>query len=80
MKTRTFRLLTAARRALAYWRMRSIEINLAGAIEALPHIKDPDTLEHMRLAIKVTSKALCRARAEYQALLQPGQRLTWRLA
>lgn len=75
-----FRLLTAVRRALAYYQMRSIEINLAGAIDALPYIRDELTLEAMRLSIKRMSLELCSARARYQSFLPPGQRHVWRIA
>ena len=74
------RLITPLRRAIAYWQMRSIEINLAGAIDALPYIRDPQTLEHMRLSIKTMSRELCAARGCYQSYLPPGQRHTWKLA
>jgi hypothetical protein len=74
------RLLTAIRRAIAYYQMRSIEINLAGAIDTIPYIKDADTLEHMRLSIKRMSKELCQARARYQSFLPPGERHVWRVA
>lgn len=72
--------LTAARRAFAWYQMRSIETNLAGMIDTLPLVRDEDTRSAMRLAIAVTCKELCRARAEYNALLPAGQRRTWTLA
>lgn len=80
MKTILKTALTATARTLAYWRMRSIEINLAGAIDSLPYVKDQDTLASMHLSIKVMSKELCRARAHYQSFLKPGKRLTWSVA
>lgn len=58
----------------------SIEINLAGAVDTLPSIRDPDTRAAMRLAIDRMCKELCRARARYQSFLQPGQRCTWDMA
>lgn len=67
-------LITLILRAIAWYQMRSIEINLAGAVDSLPYIRDPDTIEHMRLAIKRMSKELCRARARYQSFLPPGDR------
>lgn len=72
--------ITLILRAIAYFQMRSIEINLAGAVDSLPYIRDPDTLEHMRLAIKRMSKELCRARARYQSFLPPGDRHVWEVA
>lgn len=80
MKTAIKSALTAARRAVAYWQMRSIEINLAAAIDVLPHINDTDTREHMQLSIKRMSRDLCRARGHYQSFLPPGQRRIWRFA
>lgn len=73
-------LLHAIKRAVAWYQMRSIEINLAGAIDSLPHIRDKDTIEHKRLAIKRMSKQLCHARAHYQSFLPPGERHVWEVA
>jgi len=56
------RLLTAIRRALAWYQMRSIEINLAGAIDAIPYVRDELTREAMHLSIKRMSIELCAAR------------------
>lgn len=80
MKTIIKTALTAIRRAAAHYRMRSIEINLAGAIETLPHVKDPLTRERMRLAVREMSLALCKARAEYIALLPAGRRMVFDIA
>ena len=52
MKTIIKTALTAIKRAAAHYRMRSIEINLAGAVETLQHVNDPLTRERMRLAIR----------------------------
>ncbi len=71
---------TATRRAFAWYAMRSLEINLAGMIDTLPLVRDEDTRAAMRLAIAMTCKELCRARANYNALLPAGQRRTWTLA
>lgn len=67
-------------RGVAYWKMRSVEINLAGAVDTLPYVKDADTLAAMRLSIRMMSKELCRARANYQRFLPPGERYTWEVA
>ena len=80
MKTLVKSALTAIRRAAAHYRMRSIEINLAGAIDTLPYVNDPLTRERMRLAIREMSLALCKARAEYIALLPAGRRMTFDIA
>jgi hypothetical protein len=68
------------RRTIAYWQMRSIEITLAGMIDAFSLIDDPDTAAPMRLAMQGLSRDLAAARARYQACLPPGERRTWRLA
>ena len=80
MKTILKSALTAIRRAAAHYRMRSIEINLAGAVETLPYVNDPLTRERMRMAIREMSRSLCKARAEYIALLPAGARMTFDIA
>lgn len=80
MKTALKTALTAARKALAWYRMRSIEIHLAGALDTLPYIKDRDTVDHMRLSIRAMQRELCRARAHYQSFLPVGERMTWEVA
>lgn len=80
MKTALLRLATFCRRAFAWYQMRSIEINLAGAVESLPFVRDAETREHMQLAIKRMSRELCRARAHYQSFLKPGHRQIWTIA
>jgi hypothetical protein len=40
------------KRWLAYYRMRSLEINLAGAVETLPHVRCIETRLRMLLAIR----------------------------
>ncbi len=74
------RLITLIRRAIAWHQMRAIEINLAGAIDTLPYVRDPDTVAAMHLAIKRMSKELCIARGRYQSFLPPGRRHVWRMA
>lgn len=80
MKNSLKNLLTVAFRWIAWFQMRSVEINLAGAINSLPYIKDADTLAAMRLSIKMMSKELCKARAHYQSFLPPGERHVWEVA
>lgn len=74
------RLLLAIRRAWALYQVRAIEINLAGAVDTLPYIRDEHTLAAMRLSIKRLSLELCRARAHYQSFLPPGDRIVWKIA
>lgn len=80
MKTALKTASTAIRRWLALYRMRSIEINLDGALEALPYIRCEITRDRMQIAIREMRIALCRARADYIALLPAGQRLVWDIA
>ena len=79
MKTTLKSAWTAARRAFAWYHMRAIETHLAGMVDTLPLVRDEDTRAAMRLAIDRTCKELCRARADYNALLPAGQRRTWTL-
>ena len=80
MKTLLKSALTAIRRAAAYWRVRSLEINLQGALDVLPHVRDRDTRDAMTLSINRMRKELVRARGDYQATLPPGRRVTWSVA
>lgn len=80
MKTVLTSCWTAARRAVALWKMRSIEINLDAMTELYPKIEDMTTRLEMHRAIRVASKALAAARAEYQSFLPPGDRRVWDLA
>lgn len=72
--------LTAIRRAAAWYVMRSLEITLAGKVEAWPHIDDPLTRAQMDLSIRQLSKDLCRARSHYSTFLPPGRRIVWDMA
>jgi len=80
MKTAIKTASTAIRRWLALYRMRSIEINLCGAYDTLPMVRDELTRQRMQLAIREMSLALCKARADYIALLPAGQRVVLDIA
>ena len=80
MKTVTGNTLTALRRYAAYWRMRSIEINLASMREIYPAIADQETRRDMHRAMRNASEALASARADYQQFDQPGVRRVWDIA
>lgn len=71
---------SALLRWAAYYRMRSLEITLAGAIETLPHIGCTETRLRMLLAIRGMRRDLCAARAHYTSLLPAGERRVWDLA
>jgi hypothetical protein len=72
--------LTALLRWTAYYRMRSIEINLAGAVETLPHVRCVETRFAMQIAIRRMIRELCKARAHYTNLLPVGERRVWDMA
>jgi len=74
------KLIRAVRQYWAYWKMRSIETNLAGMIDTLPLVRCELTRQAMQLQIKAVSLELCKARAHYQSLLPVGQRRTWTMA
>jgi len=80
MKTFIRNMLTAARRSAVYWRMRSLEINLASMREIYPAIQDMETRRDMHRAMRNASEALASARADYQQFDQPGVRRVWDLA
>jgi len=71
---------TAILRGLAYYRMRSIEINLQGAVDTLPDVRCAETRLRMLLSIRGMRRDLCAARAHYTSLLPAGQRRVWDLA
>jgi hypothetical protein len=71
---------TAIVRGLAYYRMRSIEITLQGAVDTLPNVRCTETRLRMQLAIRGMRRDLCAARAHYTSLLPAGQRRVWDLA
>jgi len=72
--------LTTLRRWWAFYQMRSIEINLAGAVETLPHVRCIETRLRMLLAIRRMQHELSKARAHYTSLLPVGERRVWDLA
>lgn len=80
MKTFISNTLTAVRRSAAYWRMRSLEINLASMREIYPAIEDMETRRDMHRAMRSASEALATARSDYKQFDQPGVRRVWDLA
>lgn len=80
MKTIIKTTLATLRRWAAHYRMRCLEITLAGSVDALPHVRDPLTRERMKLSIRELRRELCKARADYIALLPAGKRIIWDLA
>lgn len=77
MKTLIKTASTAVKRAVVYFQMRSVEINLAGMIENRDQVSDISTRIAMAGSIRTASIELCRLRSEYIAL-RP--RTSWRAA
>ncbi len=78
------RAISAARHALrrhaAYTRMRAFEDSLRSACETLPYVTDDLARNAMRNNIQMLSRELCRARADYQSFLPPGERIVFNIA
>lgn len=73
-------IVPAIRRALAIFRIRSLEIQLDGQNQAMQFVTDEDTRFAISLARINTRAALLRERQRYIALLAPGERPIWRAA
>jgi hypothetical protein len=74
------RTITVIRRSAAWYAMRSLEINLAGAVDTLQHVRCTETRLAMILAIRRMRNDLSKARAHYTSLLPVGERRVWDLA
>lgn len=68
------------KRFIAYWRVRSIELDLAGKQERLSETREPIARANIEHAIHLLRKRLAKARSDYRALFPPGVRMTWRQA
>lgn len=78
MKTRRFFALTAPiMRAVRWFQIRSVEIQIHGMNEALACIGDPVLCGRIQIARHIARAELVRLRGEYIALLPPGQRRIW---
>ena len=64
-------------RLLAYWRMRSIEIELEGKLERLAETPDPISRITQKERIQILRERLSQARSDYLSLFPPGERMTW---
>jgi hypothetical protein len=73
------RLLNLARRALALFRMRCLEIELHDRTQALRYVTS-DQLAGLCRSRRQTQRALLAARQRYIALIKPGDCPTWRVA
>lgn len=74
------RLMTALRRAIALYQVRTLEITLDGQHQALQSIRCRDTRACIEAARRITERELATARAKYIALLPVGERRTWGMA
>lgn len=74
------RLTIAIRRLFALFLVRSLEIRLHDQNNAIASVTDADVLMAVIAARNITRRELAKARADYQALLAPGERITWQHA
>jgi hypothetical protein len=74
------RIVGVVKRTRALFAVRCLEIELHGQNEVLATCCDEKTCIAVRVARRMTRQSLARARADYHALLQPGDRRTWELA
>lgn len=71
------RIFKFIRRAIAFWLMRELEIQLHDQKLCLAMLKDGLARESLKLAICRTAGELVEARANYLVLLPIGERMTW---
>lgn len=74
------RLTIIARRALAAFRVRRIEISLQDKLDLIPDVHDTATRAAMHESIKQLRRDLAKARSQYSELLPVGKRAIWKLA
>lgn len=67
-------------RLIAYLRVRQLEIELDNRLARLAETETPIERANLDHVIHQTRRQLTRARGAYNALLPPGQRMTWRQA
>ena len=80
MKSALISALTAARRLVLWFQMRSVEIHIYGLEEAMACVRDPITQGNMTISRHHARRELARLRAEYCATFKPGVRRTWSAA
>ena len=68
------------KRCAAWYVVRSLEIQLHGQDQAMRDCLDAQTREHIAVSRTYTRHELAKARADYIALLPPGQRRTFKTA
>lgn len=74
-------ILNLLRKAWMKYRIRSVEIELAGNYEAFPYLEDPRVQHAMLIRRKELSRLLCRLRGEYRAQFgKAGQVVTYGMA
>lgn len=73
-------IIAAARRAIARYKIRSLEIELQGQTDAIAAVRDMDLNARISAARRITRRDLAKARADYIAMLPPGERRTWSAA
>lgn len=69
-----------ARRALALYRVRALEITLQGQIDARLDVRSAIERAALEESIKQLRRDLAKARANYSGLLPIGKRTVWSMA
>ena len=80
MKSAIVRTLTAARRVVLWFQIRSVEITIDGQTEVIELVRDPLLHGRILLARAEARRELARLRAEDIATFKPGVRRTWSAA
>lgn len=73
-------LLTAIRRAVLLFQIRSLEITVDGQNQALEYVRDQITRKRIEVARMAARRELARLRGKYNATLPPGKRVIWAAA
>lgn len=73
-------LLTAIRRAILLFQIRSLEITVDGQNQALECVRDQITRQRIEVARMASRRELARLRGKYNATLPPGKRIVWSVA
>lgn len=73
-------ILTAIRRAILMFQIRSLEITIAGQNECLEYVRDQITRQRIEVARMAARSELATLRAKYNATLPPGRRVIWSAA
>lgn len=73
-------IITAIRRAILMFQIRSLEITIAGQNECLECIGDKLLQGRIIIARSISRRELAIVRGKYNATLPPGKRVIWSMA